>query len=243
MIKLISLNIEGDRHLPEVMEFLKREKADVICLQEVLKDNITDLVAQTGYKVNFVPMTKVEEPTIWAQNVKGEVGIAILTKMKTIKNGFKYYFGGDGEVPIFEIDDFSNVWRVLLWVEVEKESKKYVIVNTHFTWTPKGQSDDKQRRDIKNLFKILDQVKEFVICGDFNAPRGGKIWGELAKKYKDNIPANVKSTLDLEYHRVPGLNLVVDGLFSTLEYKVGDVKVISGVSDHMAVAAEVRKVL
>lgn len=252
-LKLISLNIEGDRHLPQVTEFLKREKGDVVCLQEVLKDNIPDLVVQTGYGVNFVPMVRIIKPTIWAKNTRGEVGVAILTKEKISKYEARYYFGGKGKVPIFNINDFSNIWRVLLWVEIEKENKKYVIANTHFTWTSKGESTPEQFRDLVNLSKVLSKIDNCVLCGDFNAPRGarlhlararsfggqGEIWGKLAEKYKDNIPLAIKTTIDPDLHRDGALQLVVDGLFSTEKYKISDVKVVGGISDHKAMVGNI----
>ena len=34
-LKLISLNIEGDKHIPQVLAFFKREQPEIICLQEV----------------------------------------------------------------------------------------------------------------------------------------------------------------------------------------------------------------
>ena len=35
VLKLLSLNIERDKHLPKVVVLLKKEKPEVICLQEV----------------------------------------------------------------------------------------------------------------------------------------------------------------------------------------------------------------
>jgi hypothetical protein len=49
------------------------------------------------------------------------------------------------------------------------------------------------------------------------------------------------TTIDQYLHRKPGIQLVVDGLFSTPEYEVAHVKVKSGISDHMAVIATVSR--
>ena len=56
--------------------------------------------------------------------------------------------------------------------------------------------------------------------------------------FKDNIPIEVQSTLDKSFHRVPNLHLVVDGLFTTAAYEAHHVEVISGLSDHCAIAFE-----
>ena len=87
----------------------------------------------------------------------------------------------------------------------------------------------------------MGNQSSFVLTGDFNAPRGGEIFAELASRYKDNIPNHYQSSLDPDLHRVKNLKLMVDGLFSTPDYNLGEVRLINGVSDHLAVAAKVSK--
>ncbi len=75
----------------------------------------------------------------------------------------------------------------------------------------------------------------------------------IAAKYKDNIPAEYVWSLDMGLHRaangglqegaaaqgLPGL--MVDGLFSTPEYTISDVRMHDGISDHCAIVAQVTK--
>jgi hypothetical protein len=74
-----------------------------------------------------------------------------------------------------------------------------------------------------------------------NAPRGKESFSRLAKKYKDNIPPEYKTSIDQNLHKVKGIQFMVDGLFTTPSYKASDVKLVDGVSDHMAVVAEITK--
>jgi endonuclease/exonuclease/phosphatase family metal-dependent hydrolase len=91
---------------------------------------------------------------------------------------------------------------------------------------------------MKNLLALLAKTPELILCGDFNAPRGGEIFKMLADKYKDNIPPEYDSSLDTELHRIGKIKkLMVDGLFTTSAYIVSDVKLSEGVSDHKAVTA------
>lgn len=39
-MKLISLNIEGDKHLDKIIKFLEKEKADVFCFSEIFEEDI-----------------------------------------------------------------------------------------------------------------------------------------------------------------------------------------------------------
>lgn len=86
------------------------------------------------------------------------------------------------------------------------------------------------------MLALLD-LTNIIFCGDFNAPRGRQIWSILSSKLKDNVPNEITTTIDGNIHRAGNLQLVVDGLFTSSNYKVCDVQVISGVSDHCAIVA------
>mgnify|MGYP003518349091 FL=1 len=88
---------------------------------------------------------------------------------------------------------------------------------------------------------------EFIITGDFNAPRGRETFAIFAEKFKDNIPLSYESSLDTKFHRSPEIRSgerknMVDCLFSTPSYFITDVKLIEGVSDHKAIVAFLEKV-
>jgi len=55
MLKIISLNIEGRKHLSRVMPFFEREKPDVICLQEIYESDFEKIEKETGMKGIFEP--------------------------------------------------------------------------------------------------------------------------------------------------------------------------------------------
>jgi hypothetical protein len=67
----------------------------------------------------------------------------------------------------------------------------------------------------------------------------------LADKYSDQIPVDIKTTLDASIHRSGSKpdfpEFVVDGLFTAGKYKVSDVRVVSGVSDHCALIANIEE--
>lgn len=72
-----------------------------------------------------------------------------------------------------------------------------------------------------------------------NAPRGREIFEKFSEKFTDNVPEEVTTTLDQNIHRVKGLQLVVDGFFSSKNILVQDVKVCDGVSDHKTVLGSI----
>jgi len=229
-LKLITLNIEKDKHYDRVLPFLAEQKPDVICLQEVFKDDLLVFEKALGMKSAFAPMKLLQTD----QGSK-EFGIATLSKYP-IEAKFEYYVGTQGSLPEALPGTPTQTNHVALIAEIAPGDQTYRIINTHFTWTPDGQADGRQRAHLENLFGVLEKVDSFVLVGDFNAPRGREIFNKIAARYKDNVPASVTTTLDKIYHRAGDLQLVVDGIFSTAEYRVEAVKLYNGLSDHMALS-------
>jgi len=225
-IKLITLNVEQSNHLDKFVPFLKEESPDIVCLQEVMK-------ADVSFIKNELKMEGVFFPT---SNKDGIEGTLLLTKLPCSPIQAQYYFG-EGKVPVYT-DPYSKE-RVLLYTTVENQGKKFVIGTTHFSWTPDGDADELQWRDFHSLMKILKTFDNLILCGDFNAPRGREMFTEFTKHFKDNLPPEIESTIDPDLHRAKGLSLAVDTIFSTPHYLVRDVKVVSGVSDHKAVVGYV----
>lgn len=233
-LKLISLNIEGDNHLNRVIPFLVKENPEVICLQEVFKNDTAIIAQKIGAKNYFFPMAKIVDRRYTTNSLRQTWGISILSKLPVKEIHSEEYHKGGKSIPSYS-GGGGACNRILVWAHVVKGNQEFTIVTTHFTWSSKGNTTVIQRRSFKKLSQILDKVDECVLCGDFNAPRGGEIYSCLANRYLDNIPKNVKTTLDENLHRVKGLKIVVDGLFTSSSYRAENVKVIGGLSDHKAI--------
>lgn len=245
-IKLISLNIEMSKHLDAVTAFLEKERADVVCVQELFEHDIPRIesaIQSSSYC--FAPMSRhryVQPSPI--------MGVAIFSTLPMKESSVQLYSGNPSEIPDFDWDDpstYQNKNHSLVRCDVGSEGATFSIGTTHFTWTPNGKPDAVQRRDIRSLLLLLSQQKEFVLCGDFNAPRGGEIWGRIAAKYKDNIPAEYRTSIDINLHRAGKershelADKMVDGLFTTSGYTASDVRLEFGVSDHAAIVATVSR--
>lgn len=238
-LKLISLNIEMNRHFERFLPFLEREKPDVICLQEVSEYDFPRLQKVFGMEGKYEPMMRIIKLRPGRALGEGTLGLALFCRFPATFFTAQYS-GIPGMVPD-EQDDNQNVNGILLGVELSLDKKKYVIATTHFTWTPDGQASPEQRTDMVSLVRTLSAYPEIVFCGDFNAPRGREMWEELASRYKDNIPPTYVSSIDPSLHRAQNLRYVVDGLFSSPQYRVSDVRLVDGVSDHMAVVGYVER--
>lgn len=239
-LKLISLNIEGNFHLDKVLPFLSNQKPDVICLQETYKVNLPLFEKKLKMKSHFYPMADVNKPHPLNFPQLGEIGLAILTSLSTSPIKHKHYYQAPGKLPFIGYQsDQEN--RLLFWTTIKKDSQAFTIATTHFTWAMPEKADQAQASDLNKLLIILKTIPKFILCGDFNAPRGQKTFDHLASIYTDNIPQHVTTTIDPQIHRAGNLKLVVDGLFSTPHYQVKNVQIQCGVSDHCAIIADITK--
>jgi endonuclease/exonuclease/phosphatase family metal-dependent hydrolase len=246
-LHFVSVNIERDKHLDKILPFLKNENADVVCLQEVFERDIPRFEKELGMSAHFSVMMRMPYPAKNPKEILSE-GVAILTKLPVVKIIPHYYKNSPLHLPVYKKyieGEEDSMAAVLLCVVVSVRGEDFTLATTHFTWTPHGEADDRQRRDLKELLKITESFKNgIVFAGDFNAPRGREIFDELAKKYKDNIPPEYETSLDVTLHRAPDevKHLMVDGLFSTPEYSVNNAKLHFGVSDHAAIVANIEKI-
>lgn len=260
-LKLISLNIEGHRHLEKrVLPFLQTQQPAAVCLQEVFEVDVAHIEKTLGIRGKYVPMANVNQVSRHMANALGNWGLYIGSRWPIQSSGFDFYKGQSGQVPVFfENNDPNSPNRAVLWAQVSlgenqgrqrsqgidsfaNSDQSLVIATTHFTWSKNGQTTSVQHRDLDRLLAITRQLPPHILCGDFNAPRGREIFSRLATAYHDNIPLDITTTLDGKLHKAAPLEYVVDGMFSHPDYEVSQVQIVGGVSDHMALVAQVKKV-
>jgi exonuclease III len=243
-MKLISLNIECNFHLDLVLPFLKLEKPDVICLQEVLEADFPNIKKELGLEGVFQAFDYVRSshyPTIQGQ----KVGLAIFAK--EIKNsGYIFYAGKESNLDEsfdkYKSDETIYRNKALLWIETMNERGiLHKVVNIHLPVTKEGAVTPYQLETCDKLMEKLKNLGEFVLCGDTNAPRGKEAFAKISSVYKDNIPTEYQTSIDQNLHKVKGIQFMVDGLFTTVSYTATNVKLVDGVSDHMAIVANIEK--
>lgn len=230
IIRLLNLNIEGHRHLERIIQFLTNNHFDLIMLQEVFEDDITKISSA----VQIEPIFK---PALLKDNVPW--GNVCFSKVPHQKYLDAYYVGSETQVKEYDHNHPENQCKSIVGTSFLYNDKQHTILSTHFTWSPQGQPTDKQRIELQKLFDSLNNYSSFVMSGDFNTPRGTEIFDTMATKYKDNIPQHITTTIDGNFHKAGHLPYVVDGLFSTQDYLISNVKVIDGLSDHCAITAEI----
>jgi len=237
-LKLISLNIEKRSHFDRIIPFLKKERPDIVCLQELCEPDIELFKKELGMEGVFAPMAQCavpeeySEPLLW--------GLGLLSKHPLQNVTRSYYYGApDRLVSRQSPYDNETINRLLFLATIAKGEKLFTVGTTHSTRTPAGDADERQRRDLATLLNVLEDIPEIVFCGDFNAPRGGEIFSQIAAEYRDCIPPQYSTSIDGALHRKGALQLMVDGLFATPHYDTRNTRLTCGVSDHCAVVSEI----
>lgn len=237
-MKLITLNIEGDRHLSRVLPFLQQENADIVCLQEVFEVDVPTISAHLKMQAYFVPMARMEEENPYYKSLKGVWGIALLTKHEPLMIK-KQYYRGTGTTPLFH-HPYDNDHAIIIST-IQEGEKIFTIATTHFTWSPKGEISPEQESSFAELEAILNQYPDLVLCGDLNAPRGRDVFAMFEQTLTDALPKQYTTTLDKQFHYAGELHLVVDTIFTKGKYIAHDVHLVDGISDHMAVVGEIEE--
>lgn len=150
-VKILTYNVNGIRAAlnKDFLNFLSRENADIVCLQEIKAqpDQFEPEVFQNlGYHCYWFPAEK-----------KGYSGVAILTKNKPVEVNY-----GCGH----ELYDHEG--RIL-----RADFENFSVMSVYF---PSGSSGD-HRQEVKMEFldffyhyieKLKVSIPALVICGDYN---------------------------------------------------------------------------
>lgn len=240
-MKLISLNLEGKRHLDTALPFLETAAADVLCLLEAPED-LQPWLTEHGYFVTFVPMVFRKQ-----DGREFYDGIILASKLAHQAEVFYYYQPAADIVSYDQQDKRGTIAHPVIFATIGD----YNLATTHFTWNPVGEiADQNQTTDLKKLLNYLQTKPPHLLCGDFNIPRHYNIlYEELTKYYTDTIPPNYNSSLDANHHRAgkdPALeklftHFMVDYLFTQPPYTASAVQLEFGISDHAAVIATITR--
>lgn len=233
-LRILQLNVEQSKHTERILPFLKTNTPEVICFQEVMESNVPLFCEVMGARFHHFAQTSLRDGT--------REGLLLASRYPLSSIAVYHYAGAEDlleHIKGFPWPEVGEFKRTALFGTITTDDADIRVGVTHFTWTPDGSASNAQREAFAKLCTALKQEKDFILCGDFNAPRGGEIWGMFAARYRDNIPAEYTWSLDQELHRAPLIERekMVDGIFSTPEYTIANVERVCGLSDHCGFTA------
>lgn len=177
-LKLISLNLwQGGKLWQEIVDFLEKEKPDILALQEVYESK--EFHPEQRYK----SMAKLQEalpylsfsqfaPTLTGLSLDGipyREGNALFSKFKLEQRGI-YFF----DVPYGEFDYASAAFdpalapRNIQHVVADVDGTGLNIFNLQGIWG-KNELDNERRMNMgKAIAELVAGIKHTIVCGDFN---------------------------------------------------------------------------
>lgn len=245
-MKLISINIESNFHTKLVLNFLKKEKADVICLQEFLEEDFELYKKELNFEGVFQSWSYWKNEKNYPQLTGKKQGVAIFAK--NIIDSESIFYVGEEKNILKSFDEYMSDEKfqknkAFIWADIKDDNGTlFKFITTQLPVTKEGEVTPYQIEVINSMLSHLEDLGEFVLCGDTNAPRGRQAFSLISEKYKDNIPLEYKTSIDQNLHKVKGIQFMVDGLFTTPTYKASNVILQDGISDHMAVIAKIDKI-
>ena len=100
-LTIATLNIEGDKHLPEVTRFIEVTKPDVTCLQEVFEADFHQLTKNLKLQGEFLPTVTIDVSGKPGFKKRGVFGIAMLSKVPGAFGSAYYFKKRQEELPFY----------------------------------------------------------------------------------------------------------------------------------------------
>ena len=237
-MKILCLNTNRNSPLQNQRDLIERIIPDVICLQEMREDYFFEWLEIFESRGIFAPQ--------WYEYMEEEcvnVGSAIITTWKDSDFENHYYRGNSDSIPFFNGGNIEQaaIPRALQTATINVGGDTYQVANLHFTWAPNGIPSQTQINDAYKVSKILEKLKQFVLCGDFNTPVGSEAFRIMRSSATLAEVVDCDSTIDPNFHYEKNLKIVVDALLFTEPYMLNDIQLICGVSDHCALMANMEK--
>lgn len=259
-MQLITVNIWGGKVYNPLFNFLKKhkDKTDIFCFQEVFRSDrdiithgshsniLKDLVdGLTDFNHYYSPTAKghdtrgaVDFPLEFGQATFIKKGINVIKQEeifvhRTFNKPGPYYPDGRVDFP-----------RNYIYSEIEKDAKRFLVLNLHGFWEPAAKYDNEQRFRQSQI--IIDHIKHVglpaIVAGDFNL----RIETEALKMFDDNEFRNlVKESRSLTtrstlYHdKWRSNDKFADYILTTKGIWVMDFKVMrTKISDHLPLCLE-----
>ncbi len=241
-MKIIQLNIWGGKFGQQIINFLKAEQPDFVCMQEV-----NDLKGNAGYKF-FATLDDIKKESGFSQAFMSanyssrymerslEYGNAILSKLPFIAKDTIYTNGKYKTNFDIESDD-GNI-RNLQVSKIEINGKTLNILNHHGYHLGLNKLGDKETiRQMTMIAETIDSLEgPIILCGDFNlSPASESIKIIDSKLTNLSVANNLKRT----YNQFSIVDEVCDYIFINDQVKPISFKMSEELlSDHKALILE-----
>lgn len=250
LLKFLQLNIYRGKWLSEIISFIKKNKFDIIHLQEVCgglisynnADDFQELQQHSGYQGELLrSWTLVGDEASYFGNATFFNPSFHVTK----KDVFR--LSPSRDVVLSETDHYplSNEPRTAYILALEKDGQTITTVNTHLERGNDSYDDENKLRQGAKLASYLQTLPEpYIISGDFNVTPDSQVVKNVSVFGRNLVVENnIKNTLNPRKHAGKHLfppGLAVDYIFPSPKVQVKKFSVLSDLdlSDHLGLSME-----
>lgn len=236
-LSFLQLNIQQGKYVKVLFDFLKKNRFDIINLQETPTQVFEDALSQLSYKGELALLFDI------TQNVHFKWGNAtlyspeLLLKRKIITELRDKY----EPMPQNEgVEDIVDITKNILHTEFEIGGKNLSVLNTHLAWGPNPTDRPYKLEQGKRLVDYVKTIQgNFILSGDFNVTPDSQIVQSLNSLATNHITKhNITNTLNPRLHRVKNLfpsGHAVDYIYTSPDIKTENFEVVKDdLSDHFA---------
>jgi endonuclease/exonuclease/phosphatase family metal-dependent hydrolase len=184
-ISILQWNIWYTESVRNITSFLLRNKADIICLQELMYDfsdqevaNMTNHLAKSlGY--NYYDKAIKTEGETWRQ------ANGIFTHFPIIKQRAVWI-----NEPIGNRKGYDNEHRAYVETVLDVQGTLLTVATTHMSYTDRFESTKRKKQKVNRLVKLIKaKRKNYLLTGGFNSHIQ---LGAFLKTYKILVPITRK---------------------------------------------------
>lgn len=241
-MKIVQINIWGGKLGQQIIDLLKTERPDFVCMQEV-----NDLEGRSGYKF-FATLDEIKKgagldhsfmsPTWSARYMERRIsyGNAILSRFPF--DATETIFTHREYIPEYDVErDDGNV-RNLQIATVEAGGRKLTLLNHHGYWMYGTKAGNEET--MRQMGLVAEQVRKLsgpvIMCGDFNLAPDSESLGLINEEL---INLSKKHGLKRTYTQLSVVDSVSDYIFVNDGIKVKSFRKSDElVSDHCALIME-----
>lgn len=164
--------LDGRIDLERIAALIKKEKADIVALQEVDRG-----VLRTGRRDLPAELSRLTGMSVYFDNnlhfQGGEYGNAILTRFPILQATNMHY-------KMLEPNEQRGVLQLVLWIN----EKKLLFMNTHLDFRPHGEPE--RLLHVATMKELIDSYNlPVIVCGDFNSTPDSETHGAMQKYLRD----------------------------------------------------------
>ena len=238
-VSILQWNILYEENIKNIIAFLRKNKADIICLQELsldspIQNNIDTpkYVAQAlGYSYYYrrIPVYASKELKVLANGIFSRFPIAS-SRSDWIQK------------PAQRSSDYSYQHRAYVEVRLKVGKDILDVGTTHTSYTHHFINTARKRQEARKLIKLIENKRtKFILTGDLNSRPNSYTLKSLRKHFKHAGPAYSQKTFTTKYFtykgfKETGLNWRLDYVFTTEDVKVLNSKILkTKYSDHLPI--------